>query len=525
MMEHSSSQAIHASSISQRVVESLSRLHLPFENLLLAWFILSPIASFYFRFPLDKSLITFDRIVVLGLVLMLLVKVWQTQINAKRESQMSNSPIRHPDPGLRATDYGLGTFSITKFEIAWLFLSAMAFLNALLQSTNVTYAVKIAIDSFFLPLVVFHVARYHFNWRERENILLMAAIALALILFATGIYEFFTGANLLAYKGSAVLREGELRVNGPFASDSSYAIICLLMTLFLRLLPRLLQIKFDKSARLVYLGALAASAVATLLPLFRAVGFALLLCSLAIEYFIHSKRNRASEMPDGTKEIRNPGEKSEGSVIEKSEEDNSPLAAAAPRPVGGSQTKRLRRVVIYSTIASVLLVGFVAWNEISGSFLIGRLASPRNFYGRLASAQTAVLIALDNPVAGVGLTNYSAYFDVIFSDWQHQDVAWVNDIRAAETPHSNFLWIASELGFSGLAPYLLANAYLLLMGFRALRRAKTRQQLIASGGFVVLFAAYTLSGLTLQSGFYSDLNLYFFFMLGLLANIFAEPQT
>jgi hypothetical protein len=522
MMEHSSSQAIHASSISQRVVESLSRLHLPLENLLLAWFILSPIASFYFRFPLDKSLITFDRIVVLGLVLMLLLKLYQTRASANAKLKIPNT-----QDGLRTPDSRLQTLFITKFEIAWLFLSAIAFLNALLQSTNVTYAVKIAIDSFFLPLVVFHVARYHFNWRKRENVLLIATIALALLLFATGIYEFFTGTNLLAYKGSAVLREGELRVNGPFASDSSYAIICLLMTLFLRLLPRLLQIKFDKSARLVYLGALAASAVATLLPLFRAIGFALLLCSLAIEYFIHAKRksnrHRASEIPDATKEIRNPRENAERLVKEKSEEANSPLAAA-PHPVGGSQTKRLRRVVIYSTIASVLLVGFVAWTEISGSFMIGRLANPRNFYGRLASWQTAALIALDNPVAGVGLTNYSAYFDVIFSDWQHQDVAWVNDIRAAETPHSNFLWIASELGFAGFAPYLLANAYLLLMGFRALRRATTRQQLIASGGFLVLFAAYTISGLTLQSGFYSDLNLYFFFMLGLLANIFADPH-
>jgi hypothetical protein len=497
-MKQSSNEAILASSISQRLVESLSRIHMPFENLMLAWFLLAPVAAFYLRFPLDKSVITFDRAVVFSLVLLLLAKHWQIIAQSHNE--------------LRATGYGLRAFSATKFEIAWLILSVVALLNALLQSTNVSYAVKIAIDSFFLPLVLFHVARYQFNWRAHKNILVIAAIGLALFLFATGVYEFFTGANLFAYKGSTVFREGELRVNGPFASDSSYAIICLLLTLFLRLLPSLLKIKFDKSGSLLYLCALAAAGIATLLPLFRTVAFALLLCWLAIEYFIRAKRPLKMNTAVQTD---NP-----------SAEENSATTRLSP-PVSPAQSSgyRLRRVQVYSTLALILLMSFVAWTEISGSYLIRRLASPRNLYGRLATWQTAARIAMENPVAGVGLTNYSEYFDVIFSDWQHQDVDWIGDIRAVETPHSNFLWIASELGFSGFAPYLLAMTFLLLMGFRTLLRAKTRQQFLASGGFLALLAAYTIPGLTLQSGFYADLNLYFFFMLGLLSNIFAEPHT
>jgi O-antigen ligase len=132
---------------------------------------------------------------------------------------------------------------------------------------------------------------------------------------------------------------------------------------------------------------------------------------------------------------------------------------------------------------------------------------------------------MENPVAGVGLTNYGEYYDVIFSDWQHQEVDWIGDIKAINSPHSNFLWIASELGFSGFVPYLLAMVFLLLMGLGALRRAKTRQQFVAGGGFLILLAAYTIPGLTLQSGYYADLNLYFFFMLGLLSSISAEPHT
>lgn len=492
-MKPGSNEVILSSSISQRLIESLSRVHLPFETLLLAWFLLSPIASFFLRFPLDKSVITFDRAVAFTLVLLLLVKHWQTITLSSSE--------------LRTTDYGLQTFIATKFEITWLILSTVALLNALLLSTNVSYAIKIAIDSFFLPLVLFHVARYHCTLRGRENAILMATMGLAFFLFATGAYEFLTGGNLFAYKGSTVIREGELRVNGPFASDSSYAIICLLVTLFLRLLPTLLKIRFDRSARLVYFCALAASGIATLLPLFRTIGFALLICWLAIEYFIHTKR------PLKIDKTGNP------TTEDSSATDN---ASTATPPVKASGY-RLRNLRIYSAIVLILLISFAAWTEISGSYLLRRLASARNVYGRLATWQTGVRIAMENPVAGVGLTNYSEYYDVIFSDWQHQEVDWIGDIKAINSPHSNFLWIASELGFSGFVPYLLAMVFLLLMGLGTLRRANTRQQFLASGGFLILLAAYTISGLTLQSGYYSDLNLYFFFMLGLLSAISGKP--
>jgi O-antigen ligase len=511
IMMQSSSQAIPASAITRRFVESLSRLHMPFENLLLLWFLLSPIAAFYLRFPLDKSVITFDRAVVFSLLLMLLLKYWQRQKScATSEAQNSDSSIGIPPETHQSADSGLRTFSITKFEIAWLILAAVVLLNALWLSTNVSYAIKIAIDAFCLPLVLFHVARYQCRWRERRKVLTVTVTGLALLLFATGIYEFFTGANLFAYKGSTVFREGELRVNGPFASDSSQAIICLLVTLFLRLLPRLLQIKFDNSGRFVYFCGLAAAVIATLLPLFRTVALAMVLCWLTIEYLIHTKRPAKAQAPI---------------AADESPVGENPAAADSPPAAPSVEVthRGSRRLVAYSIIGLLLVTSFVAWTELSGSYLIGRLASPRNLYGRLATWQTAARIALENPVAGVGLTNYSQYFDVIFSDWQHQDIDWIGDIRAVDTPHSNFLWIASELGFSGFAPYLLANIYLLLMGLRALLGAKTREQLLASGGFLALLAAYTIPGLTLQSGFYADLNLYFFFMLGLLSNIFAEP--
>jgi hypothetical protein len=41
----------------------------------------------------------------------------------------------------------------------------------------------------------------------------------------------------------------------------------------------------------------------------------------------------------------------------------------------------------------------------------------------------------------------------------------------------------------------------------------------------VLTTAYLVHGLTLTSGWYSDLNLYYFFMVGLLANIFSVEEN
>lgn len=514
-MEQSSNQAILATSISRPFLDWLSRLSMPFEKLLLLWLLLSPVASFYLRFPLDKSLITFDRAVVVALLLMLLLHHWQNHCRTDAQEPAANrkAPASVSTTGsrLRTAGNGLRSVSVTKFEIAWSIFSAVALLNALWLSTNVSYAIKVAIDAFCLPLVLFHVARFQCRWRGRENLVTVAVMGLALLLFATGIYEFFSGANLFAYKGSTVFREGELRVNGPFASDSSYAIICLLVTLFLRLLPSLLGIRFDKSARLIYFCGLAAAATATLLPLFRTVAMAMLLCWLAIEYFIHVRRPSKTPAAVATD---NPTAQAE-SAADHSSATIRPSRLSSPGA---------RRIAAYCVIGLLLLGSFVVWTELNGSYLFGRLASPRNLYSRLATWQTAARIAVENPLIGVGLTNYSASFDVIFSDWQHQEVDWIGDIRAADTPHSNFLWIASELGLSGFAPYLLANLYLLLMGLRALLRAGSGVQALASGGFLALLAAYTISGLTLQSAFYADLNLYFFFMLGLLANIFTESH-
>jgi O-antigen ligase len=151
----------------------------------------------------------------------------------------------------------------------------------------------------------------------------------------------------------------------------------------------------------------------------------------------------------------------------------------------------------------------------------GRLSSARNIYGRVATWEAGAGIVIDRPLFGAGLTNYNDYFNLKYSradQWRGS----VGNARPAGYPHSNGLWIAAELGLPAFVLYVLANVYLLLIGYRGLRNAATEQQRTAAGCWVALLAAYWIPGLTLTSGAYSDLNLYFFFLLGLLSTRMLE---
>jgi O-antigen ligase len=307
--------------------------------------------------------------------------------------------------------------------------------------------------------------------------LLLGCIALALFLFATGAFELATGLDLFQYKGAELVREGERRVNGPFAADSSFAIICLILFLFLQTAPKLIRVRFDRAGKLVYLCATAAAALGALLSLFRAVAFALVICWIAQRWL-------------------------------------------SRRPLSD-----LRRLLPATAIIVVILILGAGWlATLAPSRSGSRLASPRTAFGRLATWQAAAEISLENPIIGVGLANYADYFDAshYYSDEPPEEVL---DTKAVDSPHSNVLWIASELGLPALAVYIAANLFLFLMGWRALKQAADTRRRIAASCFVVIVVAYWIPGLTLASGYYSDLNLCFLFLLGALSTQFSGGQS
>lgn len=444
------------------------------ELLLLAWFASTPFVSFWFRIPVERSIITYDR-AVFALVFTILLLRRARILSADRR------------------------FKVTGFEIAWGLLSIAALLSVAAKSTNIGYATKIAIDSLVLPLIAFHLARNHFDTNRYAKLLLLALITVVLFLFVTGAYEYTSGVNLFQYKGSELIREGEYRVNGPFASDSSYAIISLLLALFLSAAPKVLNIRLDNSARFLQTCAFAAGLAASLLPLFRVVAAALVVSWIVLEAGTTRFRARLQLPKEDLGHRQADG-----------------TSGAIPR--NSRSGRRLWLIAARVTVAATLVIFvLVKWDAISGAASAEqRLISPNSVYGRLATWGAAITIAANHPLFGVGLCNYPDAFGVEYED-KTQLLEQDSELVAADSPHSNALWIAAELGFLAFAVYIMANVCLFLMGCRALTRSLDSQARASAACFVALVLAYSIPGLALASGAYSDLNLYFFFVLGLLS--------
>jgi O-antigen ligase len=273
---------------------------------------------------------------------------------------------------------------------------------------------------------------------------------------------------LFAFKGAELVREGERRVNGPFATDSSFAVICLILFLFLLAAPRMFRVRLDRAAKLVYAVSLVAAASGALLTLFRIIAIAMIVCGIFLTW---------------------------------------PTRTGAAR----------KRLLSAGVLAAVVLAAIVGLSSaLVPSITVSRLTSARTAYGRLATWQAAAELTLANPVFGVGLNNYAEAYDAAhyYADEPPEEVGAT---KAVDSPHSNALWISSELGLTGLALYVAASVYLLLTGWRAFKNDDVFQRGTAAC-LLALVAAYWISGLTLTTGYYSDLNLCFLFLAGVLCS-------
>jgi|GEM_PF-968422 len=439
------------------------------QSLLICWFVTTPLAAFYVRFPANRSIVTYDRIIFASLAFAVLLRWRGRQIGGAKKA---TAWPRH--------------FSMSKFEVAWALLALLALASALTRAGNVAYAARMAVDIFVLPLVAFHIARNYFDLRRAGKQLFLVCIALALFLFVIGAFEFATGIDLFAFKGAEIVREGERRVNGPFATDSSFAVICLLLFVFLQAAPRMLHLRLDRGAKLVYAGSVVAAVLGALLPLFRAVAIALVVCWIFLSWSARAGNNESSRRVERSRSL-------------------------FPRMLP----------VVMLVVMSIALLG---WFTAAAPSIAGtRLTDPRTAFGRLATWEAAVEITLDNPVFGAGLGNYHDYFDAThyYADEPPEEVL---DTRAVDSPHSNALWISSELGLAGFLLYITANVYLFLIGWRAFKNAGDRRQRVTASCFLALVSAYWIPGLTLSSGYYSDLNLYFFFLIGALSGSFVRSR-
>lgn len=451
-------------------------------TLLIVWFTSTPALSYFVRYPINRSLLTFDRLVVFVGALLVLSAVLR----------LRNAPSVNAEADVPASALAVKAqpFRLTGFEIVWIVFVLFAAFSALTKSLAAVTAAKTVVDAFVLPLLFFYAAsRLNFGFQGRcGKALLICSIILAFFFAATGGYEALTAVNLFPYQGSEILRDRELRVNGPFAADSSYSIISALIFVFLLAIPRIFEIKFDRGGRVLYWLALAAAGVASLLSAFRAIALAIAVACLLFEgaFRLSNRRNQSTNAGD--------------------------------RPLLTRKTLGAVGGIVLATVVLMASLVIVAPQNVRD-----RLLSLRNAYGRLASWRVALNIFEQHPILGAGLGNYDHAFHQNYH-WHLLPIEVELHTRVATQPHSNIVWIGCELGGIGLLLYVVANFLLLRMGYHGLFKSGSRKSRAAAACFLALLVIYWLPGLVLTSGAYSDLNLYFFFLLGMLYSAFKEVR-
>ncbi|MEW6735029.1 MAG: O-antigen ligase family protein [Acidobacteriota bacterium] len=415
------------------------------EALTLYWLGFSPIAAYLLRYPAEKSVLTFDRVIVGVLVCAVVVRL-----------------LREPR---RLLPFGW-------FELFWLLFATYALADCLLRGDFSLASLKIAVDAFILPLLLFIVARYGLKITHMQRGIFIILLVLSYCLLPIGVYELLTGADLLRYPGAELYRDGLVRPNGPFLADNSYALISLLIGLALWYWPVVAEIPMTVRLRLFWRLGILCALSAALVPQFRAIALAIIGC-LGLGLLLHR----------GWRTIVKPA-----------------LA-----------------------FALLLLACLPIWSVVRATdFYQRRLADPTNAYSRLATYRVALKVAREQWLFGVGLGHYQDYFARHYApaEMPLKPKQFAN--LPQSTPHNNLLSVLAELGVVGFLPYLLAQLFLLREGWSLLRQSGRRRA--AGSAILTLIAAYGGVGLTLTSGYYSDLNLIFFFLLGILLNCGWEGE-
>lgn len=397
------------------------------ELLVAVWLAATPWASYLLRFPTERSLITFDRVVVPAIAFGLIGRAW------RRRGALP---------------------AVTLFETAWLCFTVVAALSVLSQSEEKGLALRTTVDAFGLPLLLFYALRVGYDAVRGRRELFVSVLLLAFALPWTGVYEFATANDIMAYKGASILRTGIVRANGPFVTDNSYSIISALVAVFLLWIPALYELRLGARMRVVWRGAQATAYLGALVPMFRTIV---------------------------------------GAVA---------AALAGPYALAG-QFRTLARAAAVAVL--LLVAAFPAIVPLSRTAVFrDRISDPSSAFSRAATYLAALDIVEDHPLVGVGLTNYHAYFERKYGTAWYIDVEAVANVGAESFPHNNVLGTWAELGTLGVLFYLLAAVA--LAGYAWRRRA------VAS---LALMAVYWVAGMTLFSGMYSDLNLYYFALVAL----------
>jgi hypothetical protein len=274
--------------------------------------------------------------------------------------------------------------------------------------------------------------------------------------------ELITGTNLLPFPGAVetwvqTSNARLIRVDGPFENSSVLCVIGTLGFIFIVYSRRLLGGSLTISQRWLHSAGVLASLACALMPMNRGLVIALLACA-CIDYF-------------------------------------------ATQPLVSRRTWNC----ILATLLFVTVVGKVFYPGLYED----RVTSRANFYQRIAQNLQTLEVVQDHPLLGVGFT---LYHDTVAGDSKYA-VQW-GGLDAMDNPHNSLMAVLAEEG--GIGFFLYVSAQLLFI-----RTMWSLRKLNVLGwrAFLYCILVYTIFGLDAGISYYSDLNLFYMFVLGIVLQI------
>ena len=274
--------------------------------------------------------------------------------------------------------------------------------------------------------------------------------------------ELLGGRNLLPSNGAGEswVQANDfriIRVDGPFENSG---VLCLVGTLgffFIIYLRHLIGTSFGRSQRWLHLIGVWASIAAALMPMNRSLVVALLVCAF-VDYFAEE-----------------------------------PLIS--------------RRAWNY--IFGVLLFFALISKLFYPTVYEDRVSRPENVYQRIAQDLQTLEVVQDHPLMGVG---FNLYHDTIAGNAKYS--VQFRGLDAMNVPHNSLFCVLAEEGIVGFLLYAGAQLYFV----RAMWKLR-KINLLGWRVFLYCVLVYTIYGLDVGMAYYSDLNLFYMFVLGVLMQI------
>jgi hypothetical protein len=341
--------------------------------------------------------------------------------------------------------------------IAWISFLVVA-AASLMYARDILVSGRILVEGFWLPAILGWLVIGYFRVEENAATLHLLASLMALYVACIGAAEMVLKEDLLPLPGGTIGFAGNLvRPNGPFGNDDSFALIGLITFFLLLFLWNLLGENISFGRRAVHYTGLIASLAMALMPMFRSVAISLMVILLI-----------------------------------------ATLSARKP------STRWAGWGLLLTSVLAVSLVSILAPETYEDR------SSPDNVYGRLAEQMQTWHLFASHPVLGVGLGQFTY---VVNGDTQYS--AFYNGVRSVDSPHNTLGGILAETGILGFVPYVAAQTTLFLAFWRLGRKREPHARL-AWTYFLYIFLGYWINGLSLESGYSSDLNLWFIFSITVL---------